>query len=798
MTEHSARGEAGCSGHSAMTLDRRRFLAWSAMAAAAGMLGFADTAAALAPTMSRQTLGGRVRLSPSLFHDSVEATHGYLMRLSADRLLHNFREQAGLPATAEVYGGWESDTIAGHTLGHYLSALSLMYAGNDKADCKARADHIVSELRACQLAGSDGYVAGFTRKRADGSIEGGRVVLDEVARGDIRALPFDLNGSWAPFYTWHKLLAGLLDAHRCCGNADALLVLEGIAGYIDGKLAPLDHAQMQRLLDCEFGGMQESLVELGARTGNARWSRLAARFNHDKVVDPLIAGKDQLNRLHANTQIPKLLGAARQFELQATKSDAAAALFFWQRVTGHHSYAIGGNADREYFQGPDTISRYLTEQTCEHCNTLNMIRLSRYLYRWSGEARYYDYIERAQYNHVLSQQHPDGGRFTYMTPMLTGEARKYSEPEGEFWCCVGTGMESHANFSDDIFWQDGDDIIVNLYIPATFEDAQRGIGLRLESQLPAHGQVRLTVSGDRAASLQWLRLRQPQWAGTVAVLRNGTPQVLQARAGYLELPGPWKAGDQVQLEFGMALQVEPCADDATVVALRRGPCVLAADLGPADQPWDGVEPWIAADDMASAFAAAPDDDVFHVRLLSHPQGLRLAPFHSLHERRHAVYFRHLDQAALVRRDRERAAEAENLARVAERRIDHLQLGDDTDEAAHRLTTTGSSYALAYRRQKGRDVRTGGQMSFALRGTRPATVLRLRYWGEEHRRRFSVAVNGVVLANEVLDGGRGDRFIDVDYELPAALHAPTDGGWQVRIEPEPGYSAGPVFGAWLLA
>ena len=797
MIEAGVGGNARGSGD-VMRMDRRRFMAWSAMAAAAGMVGFPETVAALSPSLPRQSLGSQVRLAPSLFHDSVEATHRYLMRLSADRLLHNFREQSGLAAKAEVYGGWESDTIAGHTLGHYLSALSLMYAGSGKADCKARADHIVSELQACQQAGGDGYVAGFTRKRADGTVEGGRVVLDEVSRGDIRALPFDLNGSWAPFYTWHKLLAGLLDAHRCCGNADALQVLEGIAGYIETKLAPLDHAQMQRLLDCEFGGMQESLAELGARTGKTRWLQLAARFSHEAVVEPLASGKDHLNRLHANTQIPKLLGVARQFELQARKSDAAAALFFWQRVSGHHSYAIGGNADREYFQSPDTISRYLTEQTCEHCNTLNMIRLSRYLYRWSGEARYYDYIERAQYNHVLSQQHPDGGRFTYMTPMLSGEARKYSEPEGEFWCCVGTGMESHASFSDDIFWRDGSDITVNLYIPATFEDAQRGVGLQMESQLPDRGQVRLTITGNRDASLQRLRLRMPQWADTASVVRNGMPQQLQARAGYLELPGPWQAGDQLQLEFAMPLRVEPCADDATVVALRRGPCVLAADLGPADQPWNGVEPWLAVEDMASAFSMAGNDDTFQVTLPSHPQGLRFAPFHGLHDRRHAVYFRHLDAAALARRDSERAADVAIQTRLAERQIDHLQLGDEADEAGHRLTTVGNSYALSYRRQKGRDVRTGGQMRFDLQGKRPATILRLRYWGEEHRRRFAIAVNGVVLANEVLDGGRGDRFVDVDYALPAALHVPTDGGWQVRIEPEQGYSAGPVFGAWLLA
>lgn len=783
-------------GGEGMALDRRRFLAWSSAAVAAGLVGFPHAVAAFSPGTPRQAVGN-VRLSPSVFQASVEATYRYLMLLSADRLLHNFRMQAGLQPEADAYGGWEADTIAGHTLGHYLSALSLMYAGSGRASCKARVDYIVDELRACQQAGGDGYVAGFTRKRADGTVEGGRAVLEELSRDQVRALPFDLNGSWAPFYTWHKLLAGLLDAHRCCGNDDALPVLEGIAGYVEVSLAPLGHARMQEMLDCEFGGMQESLAELGARTGNDRWVRLAARFTHEQVVDPLAAGNDQLNRLHANTQIPKLLGSARQFELQRRSSDAAAVLFFWQRVVGHHSYAIGGNADREYFQAPDTISRYLTEQTCEHCNTLNMIRLSRYLYRWSGQAVYYDYIERAVYNHVLSQQHPDGGRFTYMTPMLGGEARKYSHPEGEFWCCVGTGMESHASFSEDIFWQEGADLAVNLYIPALLEDPARGLVLRLESSLPESGKVSLVVVEDRDASLRRLRFRRPGWAADVSVTRNGRLQVPQVRDGYLELQGPWRPGERIELEFAMEVRAEPCAGDATLVALRRGPCVLAADLGPADQPWDGVEPWLATEQMATLFARPAHDGSFQVRLPSHAQAVRFAPFHALHDRRHAVYFSQLDGAAQARRAAAHASDAADQAALAARLVDHLQLGDEASETTHRLAAQGSSYPVVYRRTKGRDVRSGGRVEFTLQGTGPATALRLRYWGEEHRRRFSVAVNGVVLANEILDGGRGDRFVEVDYPLPAAIHAPSRDGWKVRIEPEPGYSAGPVFGAWLL-
>jgi len=776
--------------------ERRRLLAWSAAALAAGMVGFPQQVSALTPGREGRTLAGQVRLLPSVFADSVAATRGYLMRLEPGRLLHNFHLQAGLPTQGEVYGGWESDTIAGHTLGHYLSALALMYAGNGDAACKARADGIVAELKRCQQAGGDGYVAGFTRQREDGTIEGGRVVLDEVSRGDIYPLPFRLNGSWAPFYTWHKLCAGLLDAHRYCDNQDALTILIRLAEYIERKLAPLNHEQMQQVLDCEFGGMPESLAELSARTNDARWLALARRFRHDKVIDPLVAGRDQLNRLHANTQIPKMLGAARGFELDGNRSDAAAALFFWQRVAWHHSYAIGGHSDREYFQTPDTISRYITEQTCEHCNTLNMVRLGRYLQRWSPDVKHIEFHERTLYNHILSQQHPQGGRYTYMTPMMSGEARKYSDPEGNFWCCVGSGMESHAQFSDAIYALDGAELSVDLYIPSTLENPAYGLSLRMESGVPDNGYVVLSIDSLTSAVLRTLRLRRPSWSGEMRVAVNGQNINASAQDGYVLIERDWHAGDKVEMELTMPVLVEPCADDPTLVSLRRGPCVLAADLGPADQPWDGNEPWLPMGSERD-FGAPDTHGRLTPTLPSHPDGLSFAPFYTLHDRRYAVYFRYFDTDG--RRAWE-AAQAEQQAKaevLKQRSLDDLVLGDEDSEVVHDLVVSGVSYALSYRRQPGRDVRTGGVVEFTLRSQREAGILRLRYWGEEFRRRFTISINGVMLAHEVLDGGRGNDFVDVEYPLPSQLRAPPAAGWRVRIEPDTGYSAGPAFGVWLL-
>ncbi|WP_024891618.1 glycoside hydrolase family 127 protein [Luteimonas huabeiensis] len=781
--------------HEPVPLDpgRRRFLGWCALAAAAGIAGFGPRAAALAPARRIAPADGSVRLLPSVFAEQVAATRGYLLRLSPDRLLHNFRQQAGLAPRAEPYGGWEADTIAGHTLGHYLSALALLHGHGGDADCGRRVDHIVAELRACQAAGGDGYVAGFTRKRDDGTVEGGRAVLDEIERGEIRARPFDLNGSWAPFYTWHKLFAGLLDAHRYRGRDDALEVAVALAAHVERRLAPLDEAQMQELLECEFGGMPESLAELSARSGDARWLALSRRFHHARVLDPLAAGRDELARLHANTQIPKLLGAARQFELDGRQDDAAAVLFFWERVTGAHSYAIGGNSDREYFQRPGTLSRYVTEQTCEHCNTLNMLRLTQHVHAWSGEARQFDFHERALYNHVLSQQHPDGGRYTYMTPLQTGEARRYSEPEGPFWCCVGTGMESHAQFSDAIFRFGDGALHVNLYIPSILDDPAHGLALRLESGLPARGTVVATVLRADAGAPRTIALRLPDWAGGHALKVNGAAIELRPQDGYLRLARDWAEGDRIEADFAMPVRVEPCADDPSLVSLRRGPCVLAADLGPADAPWDGREPLLDPD---TAFEPDAGGGA-RARPPSHPEGLRLAPFHALHERRYAVYFRRLDadgrrayQAALdAARERDDA--------LARRSLDRLAPGDEDSERAHDLRTEGASHAVVYRRLRGRDARSGGAFEFVLRPAAAPARLRLRYWGEEHRRRFAILADGERLADEALDGGRGDDFVDVDYPLPDALRTPRPDGLRIRIEPEDGYSAGPVFGAWLL-
>jgi DUF1680 family protein len=778
-----------------MNLSRRRLLQWAAMASAFGFSGLELLAAQSGPGRVRPFPLQAVRLKPSVFHTAVQTNTQYLLGLSPDRLLHNYHLFAGLAPKAPVYGGWELDTIAGHTLGHYLSALSLTYAQTGNQECKRRVDYIVAELAACQAHSDEGYVAGFTRRNSQGEIENGRVLFDELVAGDIRVLPFNLNGCWVPLYNWHKLYAGLFDAQTYCENLQALEIAVRLGAFIDGFCARLSDTQMQHVLDCEHGGINESFAELSSRTGDRRWLMLSERLNHHKVLDPLAIGQDDLPYLHANTQIPKVLGLARQFELTGEEDRAAATRFFWQTVTSDYTYVIGGNSDREYFQEPDSLSKYITEQTCEHCNSYNMLKLTRYLYQWNPDAALFDYYERTHYNHVLAAQHPQTGMFAYMMPLMSGTARGWSTPFDDFWCCVGSGMESHAKHGDSIYWHDDERLYVNLYIPSVLNWKERGLELELDTGLPFQGEVSLLVQQADGAVPLTMALRIPGWATDAFLKVNGEPVQAGRDGGYALVTRNWQAGDTLNLSMPLALRLEPTQDDPQTVAVLRGPLVLAADLGAAESAWAGPAPALVGDELLGSFKPMADVSHFKVAAAA-PEPLTFVPFFSQYDRRSAVYFKQFDPVAWERQLVRQAEQAAIKAALDARSIDRVRLGDEESEAAHRLRSE-ISYAVSYRGQPGRDARTEGFFEFEM-SPAPSSivgplVLRLTYWGGERRRRFGIVVNGRRIADEVLEGDRGAEFVDVDYPLPEGMEAPL----LVRLQPEKGFTAGPVFGARLL-
>jgi DUF1680 family protein len=774
------------------SLDRRRMLQATASAA---LLAAARPAAGSAHQPAVPVPLDSVRLLSSPYLAAVSANLVYLHRVEPDRLLHNYRSQAGLTPKGAVYAGWESDTIGGHTLGHYMSAVSLMHAQTGDAECKRRLDYIVDELVRCQAQSSDGFVAGFTRRRDD-VIEPGRLVFDEVRRGDIRSRNFDLNGCWVPLYSWHKLMAGLLDGNLHCGSKPALQVAEKLGSYIAGVFESLNSEQIQNVLACEHGGLNESFAELYSRTGKRRWLALAETIYHRRILEPLSRGEDCLPNIHANTQIPKLIGLARLYEVTGEARHLKAASFFWETVTRDYSYVIGGNADRECFQAPRSISRHITEQTCESCNSYNMLKLTRHLYADTPDARFFDYYERTHLNHILAQQHPGTGMFAYMVPMMSGSHREYSTPFEDFWCCVGTGMESHAKHGDSIFWTRGRDVIVNLYIPSSLDLAKRKAGIRLETAYPFADDITLTITRAEGLRASGISLRIPAWCESPSVSINGDAVASRVQDGYLRLRREWKQADVIRLTLPRRLRIEPTAEDPGTVALLYGPLVLAGDLGPSSDRWSGPAPVLVGADLTKNIVPTAEPAVFRADGVLRPADLVLRPFTFQHDRNTAVYFRRFSEAQWQLEQKKFEVEQIQLRELQVHSADMVALGDPQAERDH-LLESKVSYPVAYRGRGGRDARSGGFFECTMK-TRPGPLaLQATYWGEERDRRFTILIDGVVLAREELNGDRSSEFFERDYPLPAELTKDRP-ALRVRFEPDQGASAGPVFGLRLYA
>jgi DUF1680 family protein len=539
------------------------------------MMG-ASVSVAASPDIDVETFQlSDVRLLDSPFKEASERNARYLLTLDPDRLLHNTRKYAGLEPKGELYGGWESQGIAGHTLGHYLTALSQQFVASGDQRFRERIDYIVAEMTEAQRAYGDGYVGALPPLEL--------ATLRGFKDGKVAAEnPFVFQGgAWVPWYTQHKILAGLRDAWVLGGTAKAKEVALRLADWADDITASLSEEQMQTMLQVEHGGMSEVLIDLYARTGNERYREASRRFHHHAVVEPLRAGRDELPGKHANTQIPKITGAARSYEVLGEPADRALAEGFWQRVTGEHSWVIGGNSDGEHFFVPETAPSHLSPATAESCNTYNMLKLTEHLFTWQPRVEYADYYERALYNHILASQEPEQGMFAYFMSLNPGHFRTYSTPFDSFWCCVGSGMENHTKYGEAIYFHRGDELFVNLFIPSVLTWGAKGLVLEQRTDYPKGNQTELTVvtAGEEPVTL---RVRSPQWAaGPVTFGLNGKPLAVAARPGsYASIERAWKKADRLVVNVPMKVRTEPLRGSTDQVAFLYGPIVLAADLGP--------------------------------------------------------------------------------------------------------------------------------------------------------------------------------------------------------------------------
>jgi DUF1680 family protein len=588
-----------------------------------------------------------VRLLDSPFRDAMLRDRDYLLSLDPDRLLHNFRVNAGLPSTARPLGGWEEPNgeLRGHSVGHYLSACALMYASTGDDRLKQRVDTVVTALAGCQEALASqsshaGYLSAFPESFID-RVENRQKV-------------------WAPWYTLHKIMAGLLDAHQLCGNAQALDVLTRMADWIKFRVDRLPEDKMQASLDTEFGGMNEVLANLYAVTGNPDHLRLARAFDHQKVFDPLAEGQDKLDRLHANTQIPKMTGAAREFELTGETRYRDIARFFWERVALHRSYVIGGHSDREHFFPVNDFAKHLSAETCETCNTYNLLKLTRHLFAWSPDAVTMDFYERALYNHILASQDPQQGMFVYLMSLKPGHFKTYSTPEDSFWCCVGTGMENHAKYGDTIYFHDDKSLYVNLFIASELAWPEKGLVLRQKTKFPESDTTRLSFQCGKPVKLA-LKIRWPSWAQPAITVRvNGKKQTLTGQPGsYVTLDREWRDGDRVEIRLPMSLRTEPLPGATNIVALLYGPIVLAGELGTNGMPnpyaRSQTDQLKVPSSEAPLFVADPGSLLKHIKSTRWPltfrtknpgrtQDVTLIPFYRLHHERYSVYWRLCSEA----------------------------------------------------------------------------------------------------------------------------------------------------------
>ena len=729
-----------------------------------------------------------VRLLDSPFLQAMKKDAEYLFSLDPDRLLHGFFTESGLEPKAEGYAGWERDGLGGHTLGHYLSATSMYFAASGDSEILPRIDHIVREMASIQRHRGDGYVA---------AIPGGDSLWTKVHNRDIQTSGFRLNGVWAPWYTMHKQLAGLLDAYWNAGNDRALIVARGLADWAVETTSTLDEADWQNMLACEYGGMNEALANLYGVTGDERYLELSRKFHDTNVLHPLAEGIPDLTGLHANTQIPKVIGVARQYELIGDDSLKTIADFFWEQMVDDHSYVIGGNSMGEFLAEPDVLADRLDATTAETCNTYNMLRLTRHLFTLEPKARYADYYERALYNHILASQDPDTGMFTYYMSLKPGHYKTYSTAEGAFWCCVGSGMENHVRYGEAIYFHSDRDLWVNLFIPSELSWTDQGVTLTQETDFPASGAVRFTVSADAPKPLS-LHLRIPAWVeGNVDVAVNGEPVSYPSASGtYLELARTWSDGDVVEMTLPMALRLESMPDNADRVAIMYGPVVLGGALGTEGMPEGGA---FADSDVEFIEEPVPDVPVlvaertrledwiqplagdpltFHTVGAGRPADVVLKPFYRIHHERYSIYWDLFDEAGWAREKADyEAARAEQRA-IDENTVENVRLGIMLVEQDHDFEGEHSEAGVAFG-DKYREASPGGWFAFDIAVDPDASNdLMCTYWGGDRGgRRFSISVEGTSVAEQELDFDAPGKFFAVRYPLPGEL---TSGRSSVRL------------------
>ena len=734
-----------------------------------------------------------VRLLDGPFKHAMEMDAKWLLSLEPDRFLHRFRKNAGLEPKAAIYGGWESETISGHSLGHYLSACAMMYAATGQREFLEKINYTIDELAICQDKRGTGYVGGIPDEDT---------IFAKVSRGDIKTGGFDLNGGWVPWYTLHKILAGLLDSYLYADNSKALTVALKIGDWACRIVSRLNEEQFQKMLACEHGGMNEVLANLYAVTGNKNYLDLSLKFHHKAILDPLAAREDKLANRHSNTQIPKIIGCARRFELTGNPSDSTISDFFWNTLIHNHSYVTGSNSFSEYLGEPGKLNNRLGNSTAETCNTYNLLKLTRHLFARNPQAEFTDYFERALYNHILASQNPDDGMLIYFLPLGQGCMKTYSDQTESFWCCVGSGFENHAKYGEEIYSQGNDgSIYVNLFIPSVLTWKEKNIIVTQETKFPDSEKSILKIECSKPEKFA-IHIRNPYWALNGMIVKiNGKQYSFKSEASsYVTIDRIWSKGDLIELFLPMSLHLESMPDNKDRAAIMYGPLVLAGNLGlSAPDPVKGVPVFVSQNKSLSDWIkpVAGKSCTFQTNGTGRDSDVVLFPLYRMKNEYYNVYWDFFTEAGWLEHKKAYEAEKERLRALDARTTDYLAIAEMQPERDHNLKESnsrtgenmGRNWRVAY---------SGGFFSFDMKVIPSENLLlSVTYWGNDAgNREFEILCDDTLIATQKLEKNDPDKFFDVDYPVPQTL-IQSKNKVKITFRPLPGKTAGGVFGCRMM-
>ena len=753
-----------------------------------------------------------VKLHTGLFEEAMYTDLDYILQMEPDRLLAPFLREAGLQPKAESYPNWENTGLDGHIGGHYLTALAQMYASAGSDEALQRLNYMIGELKKAQDANGNGYVGGIPDSKR---------IWKEISEGKINAGGFSLNGGWVPLYNIHKTYAGLRDAYLIAGNEEAKQMLIDLTDWMIDITANLSEAQIQEMLKSEHGGLNETFADVYKITGDKKYLDLAYAFTQKQVLDPLEHEKDILNGMHANTQIPKVIGYETIAALDQNKDYHNAATYFWENVVNNRTVSIGGNSVREHFHPADDFSSMINSvQGPETCNTYNMLKLSEKLFLANSEEKYIDFYEQGLYNHILSSQHPEGG-FVYFTPMRPGHYRVYSQPETSMWCCVGSGLENHGKYNEMIYAHSDDALYVNLFIPSEVNWEDKNFKLIQETDFPNAETASFKIETQKRQKLT-INFRYPSWAGEgFDVQVNDKKVKFDKKPGsYISITRKWEDDDQISMRLPMNITSERLPDGSDYESLKYGPLVLAAKTGKEDLkglfadtsrgghiaegkkiPLSETPIFLLEnlDDLASKVQIDSKKDLrFSAKSVLYPsefKDLEFEPFYKVHDSRYVIYLPVESPESLVAIQQKRKEQEVTERKLEAVTIDYVSPGEQQPESDHFIKTENSNAGVNQDRHW-RDAT--GWFSYELNNEEnKAARIRITYFGLDGNRKFKIMVNGMTIANEELKGDRSPEFFTKDYELPKKIVEQKNETLSIRFEAEPGSRTAGIYGVRLM-